>query len=231
MIESIKYGDAASVLAADLTERILSGELKAGSTTKIRLLAEEFGMSISPVKDALRILAGHGLIIERSGRSPMVASPNLKTAAESNEIRLAIEPIVLADSVSRHNQESLRAAEALLEKTANAQSPVDRVRYNREFHFALISESSKMAALQIVKAQYGILALRAHVVAFHQNTTADVWECASEESQHRLILNSLKQSDADTAVFALEEHIRATQRRIQKGLQQVNADNVNTEML
>ena len=46
MIESIKYGDVASVLAADLTERILSGELKAGSTTKIRLLAEEFGMSI-----------------------------------------------------------------------------------------------------------------------------------------------------------------------------------------
>ena len=110
----IRYGDGPSAIYDQIKERILSGELHGGDEIKIQSLAEQLGVSIVPVREAIRMLASDKLIELRPRRSPVVAALDESELLEINQIRLALEPLVLVSAIDHHTPETINSCRRIV---------------------------------------------------------------------------------------------------------------------
>jgi DNA-binding GntR family transcriptional regulator len=84
-----------------LRSAILRGELRPGDQVVISTLAEQLGVSATPLREALRNLAAEGLIELQAHGSARVATVNINEAVDLYEMRLALEPMALERSVAK----------------------------------------------------------------------------------------------------------------------------------
>ncbi len=204
----LSYGDGPQAIYEELKQRIVEGRLEGGSELKIMTLARQLGVSIVPVREAIRILAAEDLIILRPRRSPLVAKVDRRDLVEINSIRGALEPMVLRDSVPKHSPETLIACELLLKQDRNCREHWENVELNRQFHLALLAPSSFERATSIIADQYVGLARLTHYMVVKQPSLVD-----QHHDEHAAILEAVKQSDTEQAAELMRSHIvRATER-------------------
>ena len=161
----LNYGDGPRAIYEDLKQRIIAGELEGGSELKIMPLADELGVSIVPVREAIRILAAEDLIIIRPRRSPVVAKVDRRDLLEINRIRGALEPVVLEDAVSRHSPATLSSCESLLVQDRSCTDLWEKVDLNRRFHLELLAPSSLKRTRSIISATPSMTSSRLRIVA------------------------------------------------------------------
>src|SRR5437667_6981136 len=77
---------------AAVRSRILSGELAAGSRLRQTSLADELGVSRTPLREALRRLSTEGLVVLETNRGATVAKHDLSDMLHAWRARLALEP-------------------------------------------------------------------------------------------------------------------------------------------
>ncbi len=204
----VKYGDGPQAIYEEIKQRIIAGELKGGSELKIMPLANELGVSIVPVREAIRILAAEDLIILRTRRSPIVADICGRDLVEINSIRGVLEPMVLRDAVPHHTPESLAACESLLENDRECSDLWGKVELNEQIHLALLSPSAYGRAKSIISEQYVGLARLTHYMVVNHPDLVD-----PHHQEHEAILAAVRAMDAELAVRLMSEHIeRATER-------------------
>ena len=80
-------------IAHQLRRDILRGVLRPGMSIKERDNAEKLGVSRTPLREAIRILATEGLVALRPSRSPIVSMPSVKQISDEVEVLLAIEKL------------------------------------------------------------------------------------------------------------------------------------------
>src|SRR4051794_8840370 len=78
-------------LAATLQARVLSGELPSGARLRQEALAEEFGVSRTPVREALRKLQAHGLVDLEPNRGALVRALSAREIRDAYEVRAELE--------------------------------------------------------------------------------------------------------------------------------------------
>src|SRR5689334_3045342 len=76
----------------ELRRSILSGVLAPGESLSLRKLAEQLGVSFIPVRDALKVLGGEGLVVNPPGRSATVAPLDLDELRSIYRVRRMLEP-------------------------------------------------------------------------------------------------------------------------------------------
>lgn len=204
----LNYGDGPQAIYEELKQRIISGQLVAGSELKIMPLAGELGVSIVPVREAIRILAAENLVTLRPRRSPIIAKLDRRELIEINRIRSALEPLVLEDAISRHTAETLSTCEELLERDRQCTDIWENVELNKQFHLALLSPSALKRMIAIISAQYvGISRLTHYLVMNHPGLVDP------HHDEHRAILDAVRAANEKLAVALMREHIdRATER-------------------
>ena len=129
-------------LARLIRQAIFTGQLPAGSKIPQDDLAEKFGVSRMPIREALVILNHEGLVILEPRRGAWVASLSLQTVDESYTMRRWTESQAVSLSVPLLNSEDLekaRIAITHLEAAESAQDPDAFVEANAEFHAILRS--------------------------------------------------------------------------------------------
>ena len=151
---TIDYGGAPGEIYKDLRERILRGQLPSGSRIKIGAVAEEFGVSIIPVREALRMLEADHLIDILPRRSPVVSGVSAHEVLEISAIRLALEPLALAGAIPNMTGETLRRSREILKDYQNCSDPWDQVELNRKFHLILYEPCRKNRLMKIISDQY-----------------------------------------------------------------------------
>ena len=204
----LSYGDGPQAIYEELKQRIIAGELKGGSELKIMPLASELGMSIVPVREAIRILAAENLVVLRPRRSPVVARIDQRDLVEINSIRGALEPIVLEDAVSKHTPESLAACESLLQEDRMCADLWEKVELNKRFHLALLEPSRLGRTISIISDQYVGLARLTHYLVMNEPSLLN-----PHHEEHQAILEAVGQGDALRARTLMSNHInRATGR-------------------
>jgi len=204
----LNYGDGPRAIYEELKQRIINGSLAAGSELKIMPLAVELGVSIVPVREAIRILAAENLVTLRPRRSPVIAKLDRRELVEINRIRGALEPLVLEDAVSRHTPESLRSCEELLEKDRNCADLWENVELNKQFHLALLSPSTHKRTIAIISDQYVGISRLTHYLVMNHPALVD-----PHHEEHRAIFDAVRDQDRTLAVALMREHIdRATER-------------------
>src|SRR3954451_18280911 len=120
----------------ELAARILDGSMQPGSTVRQETLAAALGVSITPLREALRRLESNGLVILEAHRTLTVAPLSAAEVRELYAVRLQLDPFAaglaapLASPAAVDRIEALAARE--LETTARG-----RLKANREFHQAV----------------------------------------------------------------------------------------------
>ncbi|MEU9011946.1 GntR family transcriptional regulator [Streptomyces sp. NPDC048479] len=178
---------------------ILTGGLSPGQALVETELAAQFGVSKTPVREALKTLAGTGLVVMSQYKGATVRTVDAGMAREVYDVRLLLEPEALRRSIER--SADLDAAKDALLKADDSADRAERSLANREFHRALYLPCGNPLLARMLDEVRDQAALVSAVVWAAQPS----WEL--EAVEHREILRLALAGDADGAARALREHI------------------------
>ena len=134
-----------------LRAKILSGELPPGTALIQANLAKDLGISMTPVREALRNLATEGLVTMSTHRGATVTQLDIDDAKEIYRIRLQLEPSAVSMAVLQADSDLLDRAEKLIDRMAEA-SGAEWVALNQEFHGLLVSPAGSPRLLNMLRS-------------------------------------------------------------------------------
>lgn len=108
------FSSKADVAYAELRRLILNGGLPAGSRLAQYELAEQWRMSITPLREAIRRLSGEGLVELDNHKDARVSPIGAEEARQLFEVRLALEPAAVALAAERRTDDDIAAMKGAL---------------------------------------------------------------------------------------------------------------------
>lgn len=142
----------AQQIATQLRRDILQGKLSPGDSLKERDNAAEMGVSRTPLREAIRILATEGLVELRPARSPIVSVPTVKQISDDVEVLIAVEKLSGELACERASEEDIIGIEAIVDDMAarfDTADPLDMFETDMSFHSALAKASHNVPLAEI----------------------------------------------------------------------------------
>jgi DNA-binding GntR family transcriptional regulator len=210
-----------TALWEDVAERmraaILSGGLAPGSKLIETELAERFGTSRGPIREAIRELAREGLVTELPRRGTLVSTLTAHDLSEVYAVRQALEVAASRIVIARAGDDELRALEAhlvALESPPPGAGYLDQAVHDLAFHRALVAlaRNERMAVMYEQMLTQTMLLLRTAALE-NPALRTDLRRAA-----HRDILRALLDRDEAAARAALEAHYRYAEERLFPGV-------------
>jgi DNA-binding GntR family transcriptional regulator len=210
-------------LAAVLQSRVLSGEIPTGTRLRQEAIASEFGVSRTPVREALRKLQALGVAVLEPNRGAVVRGPSAREVREAYEVRAELEGFAAeraAALITDTQLQRLRDAQRLFQRSISTlvshrrrapdahttwDDDSDWVRANDLFHQAILEAAGNERLLRTIRDLH---------VAYPRALT---WSALSGSSalleenveQHAAILEAIEARDAEAARRAMTAHIRS----------------------
>lgn len=189
-----------TVLVLDaIKHAILTGELRPGQSLVETDLAALLGVSKTPVREALKTLAGAGLVTMSPYKGATVRTVDDELVHSVYEMRLLLEPEALRRSVSRGG--GWQAAQQALRRSGQAGDPAERSLANRDFHRGLYLGCGNALLISVLDGLRDQTAL----VSAAAWRRAPTWR--AEAAEHEAILAAAVAGDAATAARRLSGHI------------------------
>ena len=191
-----------AVLAA-LRRAIVGGDLRPGEQVRQDALAERFGVSRVPLREALKILEGEGAVTYVPHRGYFVAELSLADLEEVYRIRELLEDEAVRTAVPLLTAADVEALGALVEACEDAGRAGDveaMTAANRSLHFALYGACGRPRLVRLVRILWD--ATDVYRTLYY----SDGANRERVESEHRDVLAALRARDADRAVRLLAEH-------------------------
>ncbi|HMJ35595.1 MAG TPA: GntR family transcriptional regulator [Baekduia sp.] len=184
---------------------ILGGALAPGTPLVLSELSTQLGVSRTPIREAIRDLAGEGLVDFDSYRSSMVHAPTLAEAQEVYGLRLVLEPLGVRRAVQRISDPQIARARQVHETMLRTSDLGAWVQLNRDFHAILIEPADSPRLLAIITSLRNAAAIQVSL-----SLRAEVSQLDEANREHGLILDAYVQRDADLAVQLTGRHLRST---------------------
>jgi DNA-binding GntR family transcriptional regulator len=199
----VSYVSKTDMVAALIRELIITGELTAGQQLRQRDLAQRFGVSQTPVREAMRRLESEGLVIGDTHRGFTVVTPDDGPVEENFQIRAALESLGASLAARKIDEAGLAELERLNEQMrALAGGDPRYAELNREFHFTLYQYSRSPLLMSLMRLLWASLHGGPRVLRTH----------AESARQHDAILDALRAGDADAASALTYQHIMGAER-------------------
>jgi len=190
-----------------LRQRIFKRELEPGSWIDELKIAEDYGISRTPLREALKVLAAEGLVTMKVRRGAYVTEVNEKDLADVYHLLSLLESDAAGVVASQATPAQLRELQALHDELeASARPPKqDRERFfeiNERFHMRLLEIADNRWRDQMVADLRKVMKLNRHHSLFKSGRI--------EESlaEHRAIMTALLAHDAPVATQAMQAHFR-----------------------
>ncbi|BEP12706.1 GntR family transcriptional regulator [Acidothermaceae bacterium B102] len=197
---------APQALASAIRDRVIRGQYPPGHRLTEDDLAEQYGVSRIPVREALRLLEGEGFVRVIPYTGTFVAELTAQDAADLLEIRGVLEPLAAARAAETRTNVHLDGLREILSEgyTALAKEDLELLaELNTRFHTVLTEASGNVTLNQIIGT------LRHKITWVYSvelpRRAADSW------AEHRLIINALERGDADSARALMVAHVRSAQ--------------------
>jgi DNA-binding GntR family transcriptional regulator len=199
----VSYVSKTDMVAALIRELIITGELTAGQQLRQRDLAQRFGVSQTPVREAMRRLQSEGLVIGDTHRGFTVVTPDDGPVEENFQIRAALESLGASLAARKIDEAGLAELHRLNERMrAMADDDPRYAELNREFHFTLYQYSRSPLLMSLMRLLWASLHGGPRVLRTH----------AESARQHDAILDALRAGDADAASALTCQHIMGAER-------------------
>jgi DNA-binding GntR family transcriptional regulator len=197
----------------EVLDLIMSRRIEPGALLQERRLADHLHMSRTPVRDALLMLEGEGLLVRQGSRGLQVKSMNIQDFVENLAIRKLLEPEAARLATGRLAKEQLDSLAdrlaALIRQAATDGSAPERgeVRaIDDELHSA-ISDAAGNAQMAII-----IRSLRRRTQFFDLRSVPERFESTCRE--HLAIVEALRDNRADEAASAMRKHLDGVRQSI-----------------
>ncbi len=191
-----------------LRDEILSGRMPYGTRLRQAEVAGRFGISTTPVREALRELAALGLVEILPHRGAVVHPPSGRELAQIYEVRTLLEPVSVAWSATRITGEAIGEAHKLLATMRSLTDPDAITKLNRKFHalIAMASGNSHLSDLVI-----NLLDISTpYIVRVNELTPNDGSE--HQAAEHEEILAACERRDPAAAYRASLNHLTRLRR-------------------
>ena len=201
----------ASEAAEYLREFILIGKLAPGMPVRERELAEAFGISRTPLKEALRILETEGLIEYGPTRRPSVADPSLDEIKDWLRVQGALEGLageLVCTAASDQQIYEIQKINELIKETTDEAQQLKAFKLDMKFHVAIVDSAGNNS----LKATHAIYNARLWRVRFLSSQRGIKPEVTQEE--HSVIVDAIKHRDAVAARRSLKKHLQTAELNI-----------------
>jgi DNA-binding GntR family transcriptional regulator len=192
----------------EIRAMIVHGPLGPGARLGQAELADQLGISRTSVREALRRLAGDGLVDFEVNRGFFVADIGLDRVLERLEARLLLEPGIARLAADRRTDHDLAAMCEAIEAEAASRSSDDAHDASRAFHVAVATAAHNEALVRLLESLW-IADVGRRLLAQRRRTPS--WQAADVE-EHHTILAALERGDADRASQLMCEHVGSAVR-------------------
>ena len=195
---------------AAIRERITSGSLPRGARVHQEDLAEELGVSRTPVREALRRLAAEGLVEMRTNRGARVADVDQAGMRVSYEARTVIEPgAARLAAVQRLDEPLARMRAAVAAQRRSLRNVQRSFEANREFHLALAAASGNEFLSQFAERLW--VARIGETIYERQVQTQE--RMLLDVREHEQILEAIEAGDGRRAESLTRRHLADAMKR------------------
>lgn len=199
------YRTAQAVVADRLRRAVLSGRLAPGSRLLQAAVATEMRMSTTPVREAMRELAGEGLLDLDPHRGVVVHQPSVTEFREVYRIRGLLEPTAIEATIGNITPAQIAAAERLLEQMEIEVDVTEWTILNAAYHSHLVEATGMPILTSLLEKLRNMSTLYiASVIHMHPEAVAKA------NSEHRAMLEACKAGDVRRAHEVEAEHLRHT---------------------
>lgn len=186
-----------------LRDLILSRQLKPGQRLVQSELADQLGVSRTPIREALHTLASEGLVTFSAYKGASVARFSLRELQEIYNVRIALEGWTVRLAAQRISEGELDELESLVSRMAKLSQSNDYgdlVKLNRQFHLRICAAAEQ-------RRLYDLIESYADLTDRYQPLFVLERRIESSVEEHRKLLSALRQRDADRAERLTREHI------------------------
>jgi DNA-binding GntR family transcriptional regulator len=188
---------------SELRARIVSGALAPGARVNQEDVAAEVGLSVAPVREALRVLEQEGQLTYLPRRGYFVTELRMADLQEIYELRALLEeraarhalPTLDAEALERIGQAARDCADA-----AGRGDVAAELAANRRFHFGIVEAPDRPHALRVIKLLWD--STEAYRAMYYNSPE----ERHASLDAHDRILDALRTGDADRLVAELDAH-------------------------
>lgn len=208
------YKPLRDVVFESLRKAIVEGSLKPGQRLMEVQLAEQLGVSRTPVREAIRKLELEGFVIMLPRKGAYVADMSVKDIIDVLEVRSALEGLaanLAAERMDNKEKERLKEAAKSLNESMEHGDLDEILRKDVEFHQCIFEAAGNKKLTQVINS------LWEQVYRFRAGYMSDHSAMKGIREEHAHLINAITSGDGEKASKCAKEHIeRAEQYMIDK---------------
>lgn len=203
---TVRDGNSSTRIADLLRTAILRGEYTPGERIRQEDIAQRFGASRVPVREALRTLEADGLVTLSANVGAWVSRLNLAECDEIYQTRERIEPLLLRYALPTITETQLNRLDELVDEMAQNTDIEKFLELDREFHLSAYSSVETAVLGDLVNRLWNTTQhyRRAFTLLLDEHSTRILHD------EHRMLSEAIRAKDSDHAERILEGHIRRT---------------------
>jgi DNA-binding GntR family transcriptional regulator len=212
------HGSAPDAVREALRLAISLGEFAPGFQLRQDELAERFGTSRIPVREALKQLEAEGFVTFLPNRGAVVSDLSIDEVIELLEIRIALECHALRLAIPAMGEVDLDDATKILRSYDKEPQPEKWGTFNWRFHETLYAPCNQPRLLAMIGANYG------HVSRFTRALVSRATGKERPQREHYQLLDLCRDGEIEKAVRLLREHIVQTQKTLRSAQRRASRD-------
>ena len=207
-------------LAAHLLDRLrqmsVDGDLLPGDKVPEKELCERFGVSRTPLREALKVLASEGLVTLTPNRGAMIAELTMDDLEEAFPVMGALEALsgeLACANITGKELDEIRGLHRRMVAHYEARELKPYFRLNRRIHELLLAAARN----ETLSSLYRSLEGRVRQARYLANLTEERWPVAVDE--HERMMEALEQRDGPCLAAILKGHLQNKFETVKKALE------------
>jgi phosphonate utilization transcriptional regulator len=212
-LQLVQANSLPALVQAEIEQLILSGDIAVGQRVNEVELAERFGTSRGPVREALRALEECGLVRSEKNRGVFVREISVQEADEIYDVREVLDELIgrrLAEKISPPQLEALKALLAEMDAAMAAQDVAKYHALNLEFHDALVEFAGNTRLADTYRR------LTKELLLFRLRGLQEGGGFAVSNAEHKAIVKAIASRDPERAGRVLRAHAADSRARMHK---------------
>src|SRR5690606_39089766 len=195
-----------------VTAAIVNGHLESGDQLVEERMAEQFGVSRAPIREALHQLQVLGLVEKRPYRGAFVSTIDEREVMELQELRVVLEDMAVRLCAANPSDDANSTLETIGDNMAQVAGKGDRRQilvYDADFHDAIVQYSGNQLLADVCDLVSVKMRRFLYLKLHHTHERIE-----DVVTAHAAILDAIKIGDPDQASNALQAHLRQVKERI-----------------
>ncbi|MFK0009625.1 GntR family transcriptional regulator [Paenarthrobacter sp. NPDC090520] len=198
----------AGAIAAELRAEIAAGRIAPGEKLRQNELAARFGVSTTPVREAIAILRHEGLVRHSPQRGATVFAPSVAELREQYAIRTELEALAVRHAAGNFHENDAAPLQAIIDEMTQCTDPDRYVELNHQFHMGLYRLSGMEQLVELIDNLRGSSSAYLQIYATTSSPSPQL------DDEHSRILEACKAGDAAAADKAIREHLQTSVQSI-----------------